>query len=192
MRRLNITLGRFGTVLLAISLALALLMLIPPAKLGEFEGEWPVMPNEVEIISLPWRPNPQIALRGELHAENATLKFYIFSISYIEAMEHFKKHNLTELKNFLNENEDKVLMETDVGLEKTAFEFVPGGITNITLAVSNEKSQKADLIYLFELLAMIAPKSRIIPVITYLSPIGAVLVGQWIFIEFKSRKKNLA
>ena len=186
MRRLNVALGRIGTALLALCLALAILTLIPPAKLGfSTKGKTTLKPRTYMSIGNSLNLNPQILLKIKLNT-NATIKFYIINLPRIET----ELGNLTQFNKFMEENSDKVLLEETIG-EENVVEYTPEGIVTVSFILLNENPHEVEATYEIEPFASIAPTVRIIPVITYLSPLGAIFTGQWILIKFKNRKKRI-
>ena len=81
MKRISTVLGRIGTVLLALCLALAILVLIPPANLGISTSGASQLNSETftliggSSLSL----NPQIFVKVSLDV-NTTIEFYIINI----------------------------------------------------------------------------------------------------------------
>jgi len=117
---------------------------------------------------------------------NATIKFYIINLPRIET----ELGNLTQFNKFMEENSDKVLLEETID-EENVVEYTPEGIVTVSFILLNENPHKVEATYEIESFASIAPTVRIIPVITYLSPLGAIFTGQWILIKFKNRKKRI-
>jgi len=189
MKRVSLTLGRIGTVLLAMCLALAILIFIPPASFGiTSSGMSILMPETFMFIGGPLSLNPQLFIKAEL-STNTTIKFYIINLPREDAIKWVRIGNLTQFEEFIENNAEKVLLEETISGESATVEFTPGGIVNASFIVLNSDSHAAAINYKIELLASIAPKVRIIPAIAYLGPIGAILTGQWIFIKIKDRRK---
>ncbi|HDI12357.1 MAG TPA: hypothetical protein ENF63_02050 [Candidatus Bathyarchaeota archaeon] len=189
MKRVSLTLGRIGTVLLAMCLALAILIFIPPASFGiTSSGMSILMPETFMFIGGPLSLNPQLFIKAEL-STNTTIKFYIINLPREDAIKWVRIGNLTQFEEFIENNAEKVLLEETISSESATVEFTPGGIVNASFIVLNSDSHAAAINYKIELLASIAPKVRIIPAIAYLGPIGAILTGQWIFIKIKDRRK---
>ncbi|MCD6243359.1 hypothetical protein J7K06_06755 [Candidatus Bathyarchaeota archaeon] len=191
MKRISTVLGRIGTVLLALCLALAILVLIPPANLGISTSGASQLNSETftliggSSLSL----NPQIFVKVSLDV-NTTIEFYIINILQQKIIEEAGFYNLTKFDNFMQDNADKILLNGEVSKGSTTLEFTPNGLVNATFIIVNRNVHAASVNYKIELLTSIAPKVRIIPTITYLGPIGAVLTGQWVFVEIKNRKRE--
>ena len=67
MKRINILLGRIGTIILMVSIALVIVSLIPPIENGtrEYKGE-EIKSNSYSILYMVYAANPQTSLRGEI------------------------------------------------------------------------------------------------------------------------------
>lgn len=191
MRRLSVVLGRMGTVFIAICLALAILTLIPPASFGmTMSGMRTLIPETYTFIGPSLGLNPQISVRTEINT-NTTVAFYIFNLHQRELTEEILTGNLTQLEEFIKENASKVLLEENISGENVTLHYTPSGIVNASFVIANHSPHTAIIHYKIELFASIAPNVRIIPVITYLGPIGAILAGQWIFVKIKNRRRRV-
>ena len=190
MNRLSIAMGRIGTILLAICLALAILTLIPPASLGtSMRGITYLTPKTYTFVGSSLTLNPQISIRAEF-ATNNTIKFYIMNLPRENITVETLTGNLTQFKEFMERNADKILLNKTIDSGNVTVEFTPGGIITASFILLNQNPDVANISYKIELLASIAPNVRIIPVISYLSPIGAIFAGQWVFIKFRNRRKE--
>jgi len=189
MKRLSIILGRIGTVFLAICLALTILVFIPPSSSRMISSETRILkPKTFTFIEPSLSLSPQLILKVEINT-NTTLTFYIFNLLLEDYVERIWIGNLTQFWEFMEENADKILLERTINSGSATVEFTPGGIVNASLILLNNSTHLAILSYKIELLVSVAPSARIIPIITYLSPIGAILTGQWIFVKVKDRRK---
>jgi|GEM_PF-2996089 hypothetical protein len=189
MKRLSIALGRIGATLLAICLSLGILLLIPQASIGiPINGAEQLEPMSYSILT-PLGPQatltPETTLKMEFRT-NSTLTVYLVNLP----TEDIPK-NLTsdKLRIFLKDKAGNVLLEKKIA-EKETIEYTPAGMVRTTLILLNEESQTASAAWSMEILASIAPKARLAEAIIYLSPVGMVLAGQWIFIEIQERKRK--
>ena len=194
MKRISIVLGRTGTVLLAICLALTILLLIPPASISPWfiiprYVEYTLMPKSFMLINLPFSLNPQFSIKVQLSTNN-TIEFSIIDLPRENIGQIIEKGNLTEFKALMMDENVHVMMNETFDGGNFTIEFTPSGLLNASFIIVNKNLYAAKVNYEIELLAYIAPNVRVIPVITYLSPIGAIFTGQWIFIELKNRKRK--
>ena len=195
MKRISIVLGRIGTVLLATCLALTILLLIPPASISPVSFGMPsnyidytLTPKSFILINLPFTLNPQFFIKAQLSTNN-TVGFYIIDLPR-ENRQIIETGNLTEFKALMMNENVHVMMNKTFDSGNFTIEFTPDGLLNASFIIVNKNLYAAKVNYEIELLAYIAPNVRVIPVITYLSPIGAIFTGQWVFIELKNRKRE--
>ena len=194
MKRISIVLGRTRTVLLATCLALTILLLIPPASISPGFGipsnvEYTLMPKSFMLINLPFSLNPQFSIKVQLSTNN-TVEFSIVDLPQKNIGQIIEIGNLTEFKALMMNENIHVMMNETFDSGNFTIEFTPSGLLNASFIIVNKNLYAAKVNYEIELLAYIAPNVRVIPVITYLSPIGAIFTGQWIFIELKNRKRK--
>ena len=195
MKRISIVLGRIGTVLLAACLALTILLLITPASISPVSFGMPsnhvdctLTPKSFILINLPLTLNPQFSIKAQLSTNNP-VEFYIIDLPR-ENRQIIETGNLTEFKALMMNENVHVMMNKTFDSGNFTIEFTPDGLINASFIIVNKNLYAAKVNYEIELLAYIAPNVRVIPVITYLSPIGAIFTGQWIFIELKNRKRK--
>ncbi|RLI21376.1 hypothetical protein DRO54_03890 [Candidatus Bathyarchaeota archaeon] len=191
MKRISIALGRIGAVFLAVCCALAILVFIPPANVGiSTSGTFPLNPETLMLVGTPsFSLNPQVSVKVELNTNN-TVEFYIINVLREEIMREVRLNNLTKFNEFMKNNADRILLNKTIGEGSTTLEYTPNGIVNATFVIVNRNLHSANISYKIELLTSIAPKVRIIPAITYLGPIGALLTGQWVFAKLKYKRER--
>ena len=194
MKRISTVLGRTGTVLLATCLALTILLLIPPASISPgfripSNVDYTLMPKSFMLINLPFSLNPQFSIKVQLSTNN-TIEFSIIDLPQKNIGQIIEIGNLTEFKALMMNENVHVMMNKTFDSGNFTIEFTPDGLLNASFIIVNKNLYAAKVNYKIELLAYIAPNVRVIPVITYLSPIGAIFTGQWVFIELKNRKKK--
>ena len=195
MKRISIVLGRIGTVLLATCLALTILLLIPPASISPVSSgipsniDYTLTPKSFILINLPLTLNPQFFIKVQLSTNN-TVEFYIIDLPRENIRQIIEIGNLTEFKALMMNENVHVMMNKTFDSGNFTIEFTPEGLLNSSFIIVNKNLYAAKVNYKTELLAYIAPNVRIIPVITYLSPIGAIFTGQWVFIELKNRRRE--
>ena len=194
MKRISIVLGRTGTVLLATCLALTILLLIPPASISPgfripSNVDYTLMPKSFMLINLPFSLNPQFSIKVQLSTNN-TVEFSIVDLPRENIGQIIEIGNLTEFKALMMDENVHVMMNKTFDSGNFTIEYTPNGLLNASFIIVNKNLYAAKINYEIELLAYIAPNVRVIPVITYLSPIGAIFTGQWIFIELKNRKRK--
>jgi len=133
MKRWIIFLGRGGTVLITIGLALLLVSLIPSAQLATSAGTTAVPPKWVQSF-IETILTPQQGLRITI-AANGTLDVYILEVSsqvlYQWVGDDFL--SVTDLEEFLEANPGLIGWYDEVRDGRIKHEYVPTKVTNATL-----------------------------------------------------------
>jgi hypothetical protein len=190
MKRWIIFLGRGGTVLISIGLALLLVSLIPSAQLIDFlPGSTTVPPKwaqpKYEVIL-----TPQQGLRIELWA-NGTLDVYILEVSsqilYQWVGDDFL--NVTDLEEFLEANPSVIGWSGEVRNGYIEHEHVPTKVTNATLVFSNPSSEHVRVGYDVSLMSRIVG-IQVRNLSQWAIPIGFVLSLPWLTQMWKRKTRR--
>lgn len=187
MKRWIIFLGRGGTVLIAIGLALLLVSLIPSAQLGSFTvSGWVIYPKRFET-SFEGVLTPQQGLRVTITA-NDTLTVYILEVRASTLYEWINEHhpekemtfdfNVTNLEEFLEENPNKIGWQEE--MQEGEIEYVPTKVTNATLVFSNPSSNYIRVDYEGSMISLVAPETKVRNLAQWAIPIGFVLALPWL------------
>ena len=190
MKRWIIFLGRGGTVLITMSLALLLASLIPPAQIGTFGGGAHVRSKTFEPLSY-YEPvlTPQQGLQVTMTA-NGTLNVYLLEVStqtlYDWINEHYPEQemtfpyffNVTRLEEFLEANPDSIGWQGE--MREGKIEYVPTKVTNATLIFSNPSSDYIIVDYEGSITSLVAPRTKVRNLAQWTIPIGFVLALPWL------------
>lgn len=188
MKRWIIILGRLGTVLIAISLALLLVSLIPQITLGTSAGSMPLSPKQVHTTSYR-NLTPQQGFRVNVTVEG-TINVYLlevgaegpsFGVSMLFA-------NATELQKFLDTNPDLIIWEHKVENGSFDQEFTPTKVMNATLVFYNPTSEQSTVDYDVTLTSSVAPGEKVRNIAYWAAPIGIILAIPWLLDLRKQRK----
>jgi len=189
VKRWKIFLGRGGSVLLTIGLALLLVSFIPSAQLGSQGVTTAVPPNWVQDF-IEHILTPQQGLQVTVTA-NGTLDVYILEVSsqvlYQGVDDNFL--NITGLEKFLDANPRMIGWHNEVNNETIEYEYVPTKVTNATLVVSNPSSQYVPVDFEVSLTSRIAPGTDVRNLSQWTIPIGFVLSLPWIIQMWKRKKR---
>lgn len=192
MKRWIILLGRGGTVLLTIGLALLLVSVIPASQIGSFSGTWNVNPKRFEA-SKPNAPifeavlTPQQSLRLTITA-NGTLNVYLLEVKsqtiYAWINEHhtgpIDSSNVTYFEEFLEANPQLIGWQNEVHNDKLKFEYAPTKITNTTLVLSNPSLDFVRIEFEGSILSQVAPTGKVQTLAQWTIPMGFVLALPWL------------
>jgi len=193
--------GRMGTVLLMIGLALALVSQIPSATIGPLSTATFSLPPEkyVFLDTMELTPQNGISISGESDEE---IYVYILSVFISElhdwtwnwAREHFKNltepeissmaDNVTALEAFIENHEGVVLKKSDKAT-KLAFEFFPETLSNATVVVANPSPRTVEFTWQIKRVTTLAPRERVIIPAQWLISIGAVLTAPWLIRKYR-------
>jgi hypothetical protein len=190
MKRWIIFLGRGGTVLIAIGLALLLVSLIPSATIISFGRSGYVVGSKTfeplsyyeSIIT------PQQGLQVTF-AANDTLTVYILEVRTQTLYDWINEHhppepygrslfNVTNLEEFLEANPDLIGWQGE--MREGKIDYVPTKVTNATLILSNPSSDDITVEYEGSITTLIAPGTKVRNLAQWAIPIGFVLALPWL------------
>ena len=192
MKRWTTVLGRVGTVLIAISLALLLVSLIPQLQLSTAKGSMPIPPEQVQIAFHSQNLNPQQEVQVAVTVEG-TLTVYLLEIS-IElqfANGTFDYgFNSTDLQEFLSEHPDRIIWEPEVENGDYKRSYTPTRVMNAAVVFYNPSSETAYVEYDIALESSLAPGDKVRTIVYFAAPIGLVLAIPWFLNVWKQRKQK--
>ncbi len=191
-------LGRVGSTLLVIGLALALVSIMPPATSGFYSTtEGVLAPGKYDVLPSGdgWFSSPKTGISLKV-SSNSSLHIYLLSTSGSEVYgwaeswikEHFpnlketevtrKIFNVSVLRMFLKEYSRYVLLNRTV--EKTfSIDFFPSKVTNIILAISNPSSVSVDYKVRLERITGLAAKEHVSKPAELSILTGIILILPW-------------
>jgi hypothetical protein len=204
MKRLTVLLGRGGTTVLAIGLALFLVSLIPSVPTGSYLGNgytngktWQTLDGDTVLI-------PQQTLHIAV-TTNGTLNVYVLEVSsrtiyeWITARadsEHYSGlidfFNVTYFDEFLGSNPGSIVWQDEIHDGTIDYEYVPTKIVNVTLTVSNHSPDVVSADYAWSLSRSVAPASKVRILSEFAIPIGVVFTLPWLgnLLRAKKRRKG--
>lgn len=186
MKRWIIFLGRGGTVLITMSLALLLVSLIPPAHLGTHAGSTFIHPKTFWPSYFERLLTPQQGLQVTVTA-NGTLDVYLLEVNTQTLYDWINEHHpepaedffsVTRLEEFLEANPDSIGWQEEIREGK--IEYIPTKVTNATLTFSNPSSDDITVEYEVSLTSLVAPGTKVRNLAQWTIPIGFVLALPWL------------
>jgi hypothetical protein len=189
MKRWIIILGRGGTVLLTISLALLIVSFIPSAQLGSEGVSTAVPPNWVQDLNEKIL-TPQQGLQITVTAEGI-LDVYILEVSSQDLYPRINNNflNITGLEKFLEANPSLIGWHNQVNNQTVEYEYFPTKITNTTLVVSNPSLEYVPVDIEVAITSRIAPGTDVRNLTQWTIPIGFLIFLPWLTHMWK--KKNI-
>ena len=190
MKRWIIFLGRGGTILVSVGLALLLVSLIPSAQLGTQGGTTAVPPKWVQPLNEQIL-TPQQGLQITVTA-NGTLDVYILEVSLQVLYQGMEDDflNATDLEKLLDANLSLIGWHDEVDNGTIEHEYVPTKVTNATLVFSNPGSEYVPVDFEVAITSRIAPGTKVRNLAFWVIPIGFVLVLPWFTQMWKRRTKR--
>ena len=196
MKRWISFVGRTGTVLTVVGLALVLVYFIPPLTLGfSSTGSWHLGPE-----SFGWQASqvltPQLGVRLELDA-NGTLDMYAFEISSSSVDEWLATHaqgNYTALstfQTFKDQHTDLIIMQQQTPVGNSVVEYVPTKVENVTfMFVNTSPTDSVNLSLKLQAIQVIASQARLLMAMEITIPLGVILAIPWMLSYIKERRKQ--
>jgi hypothetical protein len=196
--------GRAGTVLIAIGLALLLVSLIPPVQTSVLVSSQQVAPETFQPLS--YNPfggslgnmsiyitafstlTPQQELNVTLTC-NGTTNVYLLKMNLQTLYAHLSINSTASLDAFLEANPHVIGWQGEIQGEGTV-DYVPTEIINATLIFSNPSSNSILVEYDGGILSLLAPASKAQTVALWTIPIGFVLALPWFLDLWKARKTS--
>lgn len=197
MKRWTVLLGRGGTTVLAIGLALFLVSLIPSVPTGSYLGNGYAYGKTWQTLEGDNVLTPQQTLHITV-TTNGTLNVYVLEVSsrtiYEWISEHYSESkdfwNVTYFDEFLNSNPGLVAWQAELHDGTVDHEYVPTKIVNVTLAVSNHSPDVVSADYAGSLSRSVAPASKVRILSEFAIPIGVVITLPWLNDRLRAKKKR--
>ena len=192
MKRWKIVLGRGGTTLIAISLALLLVSLIPQTQSSSTRGGGGVTAGQFSILFSPGviTPQQEVQIDGTV---NGTLTVYLLEINVRAQFMNGTfgyDFNLTDLQDLLKDHPEKILWEQKVEDSSYKQNYVPSAIVNATVVAYNTGSETATVNYNIALKSSLAPGNKVQTIAYFAAPLGIIMAVPWILSGWKQRKQN--
>jgi hypothetical protein len=190
VKRWTNILGRGGTTLIAISLALFLVSIIPQIDLITYASSTVVSPGEVYTTGSQGL-NPQQGVQLKVTVEG-TLKVYLLDVGsekpdpetdmlFVDA---------AELQEFLDSSPNPIIWDDDLDDDSFDRYYTPTRVMNATLAFYNPSSETAYVEYNVMLKSSLAPGGKVRTIAYFAAPIGIILAMPWLLNVWKQRKQK--
>jgi hypothetical protein len=193
MKRWTTVLGRVGTVLIAISLALLLVSLIPQLQLSSSKGRMVISPEHMQIAFNSQNLNPQQEVQVAVTVEG-TLNIYLLEITleleFTTTAGFGYGFNSTDLQEILQEHPEQIIWEREVENEYYERSYTPTRVTNATVVFYNPSSETAIVEYDVALESSLAPGDKVRTIAYCAAPIGIILAIPWLLNAWKQRKQK--
>lgn len=191
MKRWITFIGRGGTVIVSIGLALLLVSLIPSTELGTQGAKTAVPPDWVQPLFERFL-TPQQGLQITVTV-NGTLDVYILEVSsevLYQGLDDFSNlgfMNVSDLEKFLEINPSVVGWHKEVNNETVTYDYIPTKVMNATLTFSNPSSDYVPVDFEIVITSSLGPGTKVRQLAQYLIPVGLVLLSPWFIIKWKRK-----
>ena len=196
MKRWPIILGRGGTVLLAIGIALLLVSLIPPIQLNNS--------SNTNVRSETWEAYPGLGVLTPLQtlqlnvAANGTLDVCLVVTALPTIIEWITSHhsesidwsNVTYFDEFLHANPSLIVWQSEIHNGTINTEYTPDNTVNVTLAFSTHGSDSLSAIYSYTISNGLAPTTKVRNLSEFVIPVGAVFTIPWLGELLRAKRKR--
>ena len=190
MKRWITILERAGTTLIAISLALLLVSLIPQVQSSHTVGSTSVGAGQFSVAFSPGSITPQQEVHVAVTVEG-TLKVYLLEIDvrpqFVNGTFNYG-FNLTDLQELLDNYPEQKLWEHEVVNSNYERNYTPPRIMNATVIVYNPSSETAQLEYDMSLRNSLAPGEKVRTIAYFAAPLGVIMTVPWLLDFWKQRK----
>lgn len=189
MKRWKNILGRGGAVLIAVSLALLLVSLIPQTQLGSSSGRMPVSPDAVYTLPYSRTLTPQERLQVKVNVEGA-INIYLLELGneapFFTGMIFA---NTTELLEFLEKNQNLIIWDSELENENFERVYSPTKVTNATVVLYNSSSDQTLLEWEITLTSSVAPGDKVRNIAYWAAAIGILFIIPWLVEIWNHRKE---
>ncbi len=190
MKRWTNILGRGGTTLIAISLALLLVSLIPQIDLISYSERTSVFPDQIYTTGSQGL-NPQQGIQLKVTVEG-TLKVYVLDVGSEKPNPETGMFfaDAAELQEFLDSSPDVIIWDDDLDDDYFDRYYTPTRVMNATLVFYNPSSEIAYAEYEVALKSSLAPADKVRTIAYFAAPIGIILAIPWFLNIWKQRKQK--
>jgi hypothetical protein len=186
VKRWLIVLGRAGTVLLAVGLALLLVSLIPSMAVSFQEAPQIIGSASWQSYSIGTM-TPEQTLNISI-AANGTIDAYLLETTPTTIYQWITEQhteptaflNVTYFDQFLDANPTLIAWQLTIANETISHEYTPNTILNITLAISNHSSDSVNVTYQSSIASSVAPTAEVRTLAEFTIPLGAVFTVLWL------------
>jgi hypothetical protein len=190
VKRWPVILGRVGTVLIAIGLALFLVSLIPPAQ-SNFSNNDSIRESWTSYYETTL--TPQQTLRVNVTA-NGTLDVYMLetstgAIDRWIAEQNGSVGNVTLFDLFLNATSPLIAWHGEVHSGTIDREYSPGMVVNVVFIVSSHGSDYVSFDWSVSVITGKAPAAKVQTLSEFAIPVGIVFTIPWLNELLRARRR---
>jgi hypothetical protein len=199
MKRWTTLVGRFGTVLIAVSLALLLISLIPAREQTYSSYSSTLQPSHFSLSGpSEFTLNPQQGIHVTMNSSDE-LKVYTVQSDY-SYISNWLSHNVpagnysrmwetSMLEAFFVNHSDIISYQQNVTGEGE-FEYIPTMVEQAILISANYGNKTVTYEYQISIINMVASSMKMLMTAEIIIPIGLVLSAPWFISSWKEKHKQ--
>lgn len=202
MKRLRAIIGRTGTTLMAISLALLLVSFVPQPQFSQSKQSSHLSPEKFTVAFSQHNLNPQQQLEITT-AVDGIVELYLLEVSNptefvfspddklnVSAVEESMKEFNKKIQEILDGEPDKIIWEWEVNNGQFRRNYVPTRLINVTVVIFNPSSETVNIDNSVSLKSSLAPTEKTQTIAYVTVPIGLLFTLPWILDSWKQRKNK--
>jgi len=198
VKRWTVLVGRVGTVLMAVGLALLLISLIPTREETYEPYNQTLQASQFSYSPFQLTLNPQKGIRVRTEADNE-LKVYILQTNY-EYMSNWLSNNtpagnysrmweIGMLEAFLGNHSNVISYERSITGE-VEFEYIPTKVEQAMLVFANYGNITVTCEHQIHIINLVAPSMKILMTAEVTIPVGLVLSAPWFVSLWKQKRRR--
>jgi hypothetical protein len=191
VKRWTTVLGRGGTTLIAVSLALLLVSVVPQLQFSRNQDYKSFLPKQTDVMFTTQELTPQQELEVTVAVEG-TLKVYVLEMSVL--FQFFDGGNyvfeLSDLQEFLEENPEGVILDELVENGNFSEGYTPTRAMNATLIFFNPSPETTQVEYYVALKSSSDTEEKVQTIAYGATVIGILLALPWVMNLVKQRKQR--
>jgi hypothetical protein len=199
VKRWTVLVGRVGTVLMAVGLALLLISLIPTREETYEPYEQTLDASQFSFSPFQLILNPQRGIRVTVEVDNK-LKVYILQTDYdnvsrwiYDNLPEPKKHSRTQeismLEGFLGNHSNIISYQRNVTGE-VEFEYIPTKVEQAMLVFANYGNTTVTCEHQIRIISLVAPTQKIRMTAEITIPTSLVLGAPWFVSLWKGSRRQ--
>lgn len=198
MKKWMVLVGRVGTVLMAVGLALLLISLIPTREETYEPYEQTLEASQFSYSPFQLTLNPQRGIRVRTQADNE-LKVYILQTNYeyisnwlfnnTPAGNYSRMWETGMLEAFLG-NHSNVISYERIITGEVEFEYIPTKVEQAMLVFANHSNTTVTSEHQIHIINLVAPSIKMLMTAEVTIPIGLVLSAPWLVSLWKEKRRR--
>jgi hypothetical protein len=198
MKRWTTLVGRTGTVLISVSLALMLISLIPAREQTYSSYSSTLQPSRFFFSSIPFTLNPQQGIRVAVNSSDELTVYTVQSnYSYISnwlynntpAGNYSRIWETGMLEAFFGNHSNIISYQQNVTGE-FEFEYIPKMVEQAILVFANYGNVTVTYRCQISIINLVAPSRKMFMTAEIIIPIGLVLSAPWLISFWKEKHKK--